>query len=176
MSGKTTLRFLVGLSVALALAVLAMPHGGPLVDVPDAWATATATPTPTPTPTVTPTPTPTPHPGDTTGVNKCVSVSSLAQTQVLPQVQVRNGRSIICIQDTETIAAAYVACNIGNTTPVTISTGMIFPAQSATSAFNIPPLCIWPMQTSSRTIPMVPSGPLNCIANAGNPNVCVYDP
>lgn len=124
--------------------------------------TATATPTATPTPVVA-----------NGGQATCVTVTT-AQTQVLPAFDLGGkARKRLCLQNVGT--ANYAACNVGNTTAVTISTGLILPAQSSTSALTVPPFCFGDARYSSQTFVTAPSGAVNCIAQAASTVVCALD-
>ena len=104
----------------------------------------------------------------------CVATSTAA-TKILAANDLNAPRKMLCIQNTSTTAADYMACNVGNTTAVTIATGIILPAQSATSAVLVPPFCFPPVQVEAQTFPVAPSGQVNCIAAAGTPTACACD-
>ena len=142
----------------------------------------TATPTPTQTPTPTPTSTPVVANG---GKLTCQTVTNVA-TQVLPNNDL-NGppRKQLCLVNVSNTGADYVACNVANTTTITISTGIILPAQGGASNVFLDPVvgdwggfCFPPAQYTSPAgagAATVPSGAVNCIAAAGAPVVCALD-
>jgi hypothetical protein len=109
------------------------------------------------------------------GYCTCVATSTAATKVLAAHDQGQKGRQQLCLQNVSVTAADYVACNIGNTTTVTIATGIILPAQSSTSAVVVPPYCFPPVQFGARTQPLVPDGQVNCIAAAGTPTVCACD-
>jgi hypothetical protein len=144
--------------------------------------TATATATATFTPTATATPTPVPANG---GRLTCVTVTT-AQTQVLAANDLGSGgRKQLCLINVSNTGANYVACNVANTSAVTISTGIILPAQGGASNVFLDPLvgdwggfCFPPAQYSSPSpagAGTVPSGQVNCIAAAAAAVVCALD-
>lgn len=107
------------------------------------------------------------------GICTCTAISTAATKVLGAYLGLPAGsRRQLCLQNTSVTAADYAACNVGNTTAVTISTGMILPAQSSTSAVVVPPFCLPPAPYSSSTFPMVPNGQVNCIAAAGTPTIC----
>jgi hypothetical protein len=103
----------------------------------------------------------------------CTAIST-ASTKVLAAYTggPSGARRQMCLQNVSVTAADYAACNVGATSAVTISTGIILPAQSSTSAILVPPWCFPPAMYSSSTFPMVPNGEVDCIAAAGTPTIC----
>jgi hypothetical protein len=103
----------------------------------------------------------------------CVATNSSGGTVILSaNDQGDKGRLSLCLQNVSVTAADYVACSIGNTTTITMTSGIILPAQSSTSAILVPPYCVPVVQTPGKTSPLAPSGAVNCKAAAGTPTVC----
>jgi hypothetical protein len=156
--------------LALMAVWLVLPFVEQVWKLPFAWASATATATLTATPTSIATPA-----AVTDAACACVTINDAANGILAANDRGSYGRRWLCLQNVDqTDPGDYVACNIGNQTPITISTGIILPAQTTT--LRVPPYCVQPVQQPSKTYKMVPNGQVNCIAAPGTTaTVCACD-